>query len=436
MVQGSQRLHTFGRTALLALAVAGILGSLALAQGDRLVRLTFYYPVGVAGPLARVVDGMVQEFNAEHPLIEVVAVYSGDYDPTMMKVQTAVRGGNPPDIAVVEISEFPTLLALDAIVPLDDYIAQHPGYIDAFFPAFLDNSTFEDQIWGIPFQRSTPVLYWNKQAFEEAGLDPESPPTTWAELADYAQTLTVRQGGEIQRWGVTVSGGWNDWLFEGFVRQNAGQLIDFHNREIKFNSPEAVEALEFWVELMQGLQVGPPHSTWASTPPDFVGGRTAMLYHSTGIMTFLKSSADFPFGAAFMPANETFGAAVGGGNFFIFKDIPQENKDAAWTFIHWITSPEKAATWSAASGYVAVRADAYDEPSMQELVSVHPEYLVARDQLAYAHGKMMAPAYQRVREILKSALDDAQAGLVAPQAALDRAQAEMERTLRSWVQGR
>jgi sn-glycerol 3-phosphate transport system substrate-binding protein len=156
------------------------------------------------------------------------------------------------------------------------------------------------------------------------------------------------------------------------VRQNGGQLIDFHNREIKFNSPEAVEALEFWVELMQELQVGPPHSTWASTPPDFVGGRTAMLYHSTGIMTFLKSSAEFPFGAAFMPANETYGAAVGGGNFFIFKDIPQENQDAAWTFIHWITSPEKAATWSAASGYVAVRADAYDEPSMQELVRSTP----------------------------------------------------------------
>ena len=424
------------RVLALTLAVTGLLGSLALGQQERLVRLTFYYPVGVAGPLARVVDGMVQDFNAEHPFIEVVPVYSGDYDPTMMKVQTAVRGGNPPDIAVVEISEFPTLLAMDAIIPLDGYIAEQPGYIEAFFPAFLDNSTFEDQIWGIPFQRSTPVLYWNKEAFAEAGLDPETPPATWEELAEFAQALTVRVGDEIQRYGVTISGGWNDWLFEGFVRQNAGQLIDFHEREIKFNSPEAVGALEFWVELMQELKVGPPHSTWASTPPDFVGGRTAMLYHSTGIMTFLKDSADFPFGAAFMPANETYGAAVGGGNFFIFKDIPQENKDAAWTFIHWITSPELAGYWSAASGYVAVREDAYETEAMQALVTEHPEYLVARDQLEFAHGKMMAPAYQRVREILKSALDDAQAGLIAPQAALDQAQAEMERTLRSWIQPR
>lgn len=424
------------RVLALALAVAGVLASTAVAQGDRLVRLTFYYPVGVAGPLARVVDGMVQEFNAEHPLIEVVAVYSGDYDPTMMKVQTAVRGGNPPDIAVVEISEFPTLLALNAIIPLDDYLAQYPGYLDAFFPAFLDNSTFEGQIWGIPFQRSTPVLYWNKEAFAEAGLDPETPPRDWRELTEFAEKLTVREGGEVKRWGVTISGGWNDWLFEGFVRQTGGQLIDFHAREIKFDSPEAVEALEFWVELMQERKVGPPHSTWASTPPDFVGGRTAMLYHSTGIMTFLKTSAAFPFGAAFMPANTTYGAAVGGGNFFIFKDIPQENKDAAFTFIHWITSPERAGSWSAASGYVAVRRDAYDTPELQAVTTQHPEYLVARDQLEFAYGKMMAPAYQRVREILKSALDDAQAGLIAPKAALERAQAEMERTLRAWTQGR
>ncbi len=435
-MRGYSGVRSWLRVVALALAVMGLLAGLATAQGERLVRLTFYYPVGVAGPLARVVDGMVQQFNEEHPLIEVVPVYSGDYDPTMMKVQTAVRGGNPPDIAVVEISEFPTLLAMDALIPLDDYIAQHPGYIEAFFPAFLDNSTFEEQIWGIPFQRSTPVLYWNKEAFTEAGLDPEQPPTTWTELAEIAEQLTIRDGDEIVRYGVTISGGWNDWLFEAFVRQTGGQLIDFHERQVLFDSPEAVEALEFWVELMQERRVAPPHSTWASTPPDFVGGRTAMLYHSTGIMTFLKDSAAFDFGAAFMPANETYGAAVGGGNFFVFKDIPQENQDAAWTFIHWITSAELAGYWSAASGYVAVRADAYDTPEMQALVSEHPEYLVARDQLEFAYGKMMAPAYQRVREILKRGLDDAQAGLISPQAALERSQQELERALRAWIQSR
>lgn len=403
---------------------------------QQLVRLTFYYPVGVSGPLARVINEMVDQFNAEHPNIEVVAVYTGDYDPTMQKVQTAVMGGNPPDIAVVEISEFPTLLAMDAIIPLDEYLAQEdPSYFNDFFPAFWENSRYDGKIWAIPFQRSTPVLYWNKEAFAEVGLDPDRPPRTWDELAEYAALLTKREGGQVTRWGVTISGGWNDWLFEGFVRQNGGKLIDFEHRSLHLNSPEAVEALEFWVKLTQQMQVAPPHSTWASTPADFVAGKTAMLYHSTGILTFLKDSATFDFGVAFMPGKKSYGAAVGGGNFFIFKNIPKERQDAAWTFIRWMTTAERAAQWSIASGYIATRQSSYEYPQMQAYVARHPEYLVARDQLQYAYGKAMSPAFQRVREVLKRALDDATAGRMTPRQALDGAQRQLEMQLRQWLQG-
>ena len=75
----------------------------------------------------------VEEFNALHPDIEVVPVYSGDYDPTMQKVQTAVRGGNPPDVFIVEISELPTLLAMNAIEPLDEFVTEE--YLSDFFPS-------------------------------------------------------------------------------------------------------------------------------------------------------------------------------------------------------------------------------------------------------------------------------------------------------------
>ena len=401
----------------------------------RLVRLTFYYPVGVAGPLARVIDEMVAEFNKETPDVEVVPVYSGDYDPTMQKVQTAVMGGNPPDIAIVEISEMPTLLAMDAITELDAYVrAEGSSWLRDFFPAFLQNSYSGGRFYAVPFQRSTPVFYWNKDALKEAGLDPVRPPTTWDELEDYAQRLVKRDtAGNVQRWGVTISGGWNDWLFEAFVRQNGGELINYAKRQVRFDSPEALEALRFWVRLTNELKVGPPHSTWASTPLDFVAGRTAMLYHSTGILTFLKNSARFPFGVAFMPAKKQYGAEVGGGNFYVFKRVPKANQDAAWRFIRWMVTPERAARWSMASGYIAVRQSAYEVPAMKEFVQKNPEYLVARDQLQYAYGKMMAPNFQRIREILKRALDDATGGRVPPDQALQRAQREAEAILESWM---
>lgn len=412
--------------------------SVSFAQKDKgkgkLQRLSFYYPVGVAGPLARVIGEMTDKFNKENEgRIEVVPVYSGDYDPTMQKVQTAIMAGNPPDLFMVEISELPMLLTMNAVLPLDDYVNKlGKAYWEDFFGPFRENAVVGGKIYGIPFQRSTPVFYWNKEAFKTAGLDPEKPPQTWDELKDYAVKLTVRdpKSNDIKQWGVTISGGWNDWIFEAFVRQNGSWLISPDGQKANFDSKEALEALEFWVEIANKLKVGPPHSTWGSTPPDFVGGRTAMLYHSTGILTSLKKSAKFDFGVAFMPKKKTFGAEVGGANIMIARKISKERQDVAWKYIEWMSTTKNTAEWSAASGYVAVRQSAYDDPVMREYVKQNPEYLVARDQLKYAYGKMMAKNFQKVREILKRQLDDATAGKTAPAEAMQIAQKEIQAVIK------
>jgi sn-glycerol 3-phosphate transport system substrate-binding protein len=424
-----RRRWVVGMLLLAALAVCAVAPADA---GTKLLRLTFYYPVGVAGPLAKVIGDMTDKFNKDNPGIEVVPVYSGDYDPTLQKVQTSVMAGNPPDLFIVEISELPTLLAMNAIIPLDDYVKKAEGgkYWDDFFPAFRENSTLKGKIWWIPFQRSTPVFYWNKELFKKAGVEPDRPPQTWAELKETAKKLTVREGNEVKQWGVTVSGGWNDWLFEAFVRQNGSWLINPEGTKVNFEAKEAVEALAFWVDLMHTEKVGPPHSTWGSTPPDFVAQRTAMLYHSTGILTFLRNSAKFDFGVAFMPKNKTFGAEVGGGNLAISRKIPKERQDAAWKFIEWLTSSENAAQWSIASGYVATRKSAYEIPAMKEFIAKDPRYLVARDQLQYAAGKMMAPNFQKIREILKKQLDDAVDGKVAPKEAMATVQKQVEAVIK------
>lgn len=431
------------RKIILLITILFLIGSIlnasvAMAQKEKskakLLRLTFYYPVGVAGPLARVIGEMTDKFNKENEgRIEVVPVYSGDYDPTMQKVQTAIMAGNPPDIFMVEISELPTLLTMNAVLPLDDYVKKmEKGYWEDFYAPFRENAVIGGKIYGIPFQRSTPVFYWNKEAFKAAGLDPEKPPQTWDELRDLAVKLTIRdpKSGDVKQWGVTISGGWNDWLYEAFVRQNGSWLISSDGLKANFDSKEALEALEFWVDLKHRLKVGPPHSTWGSTPPDFVGGRTAMLYHSTGILTFLKRSAKFDFGVAFMPKKKTYGAEVGGANLMIARKISKERQDAAWEYVKWLSTSKNTAEWSAASGYVAVRNSAYDDPVMKEHVSKNPEYLVARDQLKYAYGKMMGKNFQKVREILKRQLDDSVAGNIAPAEALKIAQREIQAVIK------
>ena len=398
------------------------------------VLLNFYYPVGVAGPLASVVDGMVDEFNEEHENITVQPVYSGDYDDTMQRVQTGVMGGNPPDIAVVEISEAHSLLQMEATIPLTEFIEQEGGdeFLEPYYDAFLANGYLRGEQWTMPFQRSTPVFYYNKDLFAEMaeeleaeGLDPNRAPESWDELVEYAKVLTTED-----RWGLIIPGGWNDWIFEAFAYQNEARLINQEGTEAYFTDEGVIEAAQFWYDLAHEYEVMPPEvRTWAGSPTDFAGEAASMLYNSTGALPPILDTANFEVGVAFMPKNKTFGAAVGGGDFHIFREIPEQNQEAAWEFIKFMTNPENAAYWSVESGYVAVREDSYEVPLLAEHVENQPARAVARDQLEYAHPKMSAVGYQQIRQILTDILDEVMEGDMEPVEAMEQAQNSIQSIL-------
>lgn len=183
-------------TLLLCLTLLVSMAALpATSLAEETVELTFYYPVGVGGDLALLIENLAAEFTKENPNIIINPVFCGNSTETTTKTIAAIQGGNAPDFAILGNSELYSMLSLDAIIPLDDLIAADEDgqeYIDDFWPAFLQNSYYDGHIYSIPFQRSTIIMYYNKDAFRAAGLDPETPPTTWEELAEYAQKLTVR----------------------------------------------------------------------------------------------------------------------------------------------------------------------------------------------------------------------------------------------------
>src|SRR5690606_38299747 len=117
--------------------------------------------------------------------------------------------------------------------------------IDDFFEGFMYNSVADGQVWGIPWQRSTPILYYNKGVFSEVGLDPETPPATWDELVEYATLTQVGEGANVTRWGVEIPA--TDWVFGNFAIQ-AGQHIGSTEDDpctVYLNTPEAIQAAEF-----------------------------------------------------------------------------------------------------------------------------------------------------------------------------------------------
>ena len=165
------------------------LSSMALAT-----ELTMFYPVAVGGPLTKLVDKLVQGFEAENPGITVKAIYSGNYSDTMTKAMTALKGGTPPHLSVILSTEIFTLIDNDAIIAFDDLVtsSSEKQWLNSFYPALMENSRTGGKTWSIPFQRSTIVMYYNKDAFRKAGLDPDKPPATWEELAEMGRKLVVK----------------------------------------------------------------------------------------------------------------------------------------------------------------------------------------------------------------------------------------------------
>src|SRR5437899_4110958 len=170
--------------------VAACASALALAQAP--VEVSFYYPVAVGGPITKLVDGFAADFEKENPGIKVKPTYSGSYQESLTKALTAMKSNDAPTMSVLLSTDMYTLIDEDAVVPFDPLIKtpEDQAWLKGFYPAFMANSQTGGKTWGIPFQRSTIVLYYNKEMFKEAGLDPNRAPANWKELTDYAQKLT------------------------------------------------------------------------------------------------------------------------------------------------------------------------------------------------------------------------------------------------------
>ncbi|MCI8663932.1 MAG: ABC transporter substrate-binding protein [Hungatella sp.] len=398
------------------------------------VELTFFYPIGVGGALATLIENLATEFTRENPNIVLTPVFTGDSGETTTKVISALQGGTPPDFAILANHELYTFLDMDAIAPLDDFISADggPEYIDDFIPAFLENSYYDGHIYSIPFQRSTVIMYYNKDHFKEAGLDPEKPPVNWEELREYAKALTVKDSsGNVSRYGVLISD--DNFIFSGFCRQNSTdpdfQLMSGDGKSVNFDTPENIEALQFLMGLKEEGVMPEGSIKFADAPSNFMAGAASIIATSSGNLTNILDNTDFEVGTAFLPAGKQYGSATGGANIYIFKDIDPKKQEAAWKFIRWVTEPQRAAQWSVDTGYVATRRSAYDTDLMKDYLSKVPQAVTAKEQVDYACSEIRVHDNQRVAQIFQQALDSAATKAASPEDALKKAQSEAEAIL-------
>jgi sn-glycerol 3-phosphate transport system substrate-binding protein len=404
-----------------AVAVAAVL-LVALGPGPGRAapgpaQLTFWFPVDLGGGLATVMQTLVAEFNQTHPEIHVTAVYTGNYDANLQKIQAAQLAGTLPDAAMIENGQTQQLAPTGVLAPLDGFVAASGGraYLSRFFPSLLLNSYYGRAMYSLPYARSVPVLYYNRDMFREAGIG--RPPATWAEFVADAQKLTVRQGSEVVRWGAEFPLDAFNWMVWALIYQSGGQVMSADLKRVYLDQPPAIEGIQFWWDLIHTHRVMPAFTPWNQASQDFVAQKTAMVMHSSGSQAFFRQSAKFAWGLTRLPRNKRYGVNPGGGNLVIFTKPPEQER-AAWTFISWMVEPRQTAYWSIHSGYIAVVKEAWDLPEMKALVKEHPEVLVTVEQLKDAYYEPAAPRWPEVRDLIHNTIQDILANKVPLRPAL------------------
>lgn len=424
----------------LAVLAASAIGTSPVAAAQ--TSIDFYFPTPVQGPLAREMTHIVKEFNEKNTDIEVVPVYTGSYDETRLKAQAAIAAGKPPAVALMSANFVLEFVLNKQIEPIENYLVEHKidpkKYFEDFWPAVRPNAMINGKIYAIPYQNSTPLLYINAEHFREAGLDPNKPPQTWAELISDAEKLTKRDGDKVTRWGLTMPSGYDycGWLIQSFTMANGGQFYNSaYGGEVYYDQPSTLGAVQLWKDLAFKYKVMPQGVVEANqVSADFFAGKTSMIVLSTGSLSFIRKRAKFPYGVGFLPRNVRNAVPIGGASLIAFNGLSPEKRAAAWRFMSYMSSPEQLGHWSRFTGYFSPRQSSYDLPEMKKFIAEHPDALKAVEQLRYAGPWLAVYDTVAVRKAMEDQVQAVLAGKKEPAQAVKDAQKAADEIMKPLTQ--
>jgi len=371
---------------------------------------------GMDGPAGRAIDQFASSFNARQNTYKVVPKFYGDYREGESKLIAALRSGGGPVLFQAEILFFPRLVAEGSILPLDDLAASLPkSFSDDLFDAAWDYGLIDGKRYGLPFNTSTPVLFFNENQLRAKGL---KPPTNWKEFADVTKALTSR----TSRGFIALT---ESWTFEAMVTSRGGNLVTKDGKP-NFTSPEVVEALEYLQSLGKAGTTSVRNLAESSFAQlDFVRTKGMMVFASIANWPAAENfSFAFKLGVAPVPREPDGKVPLGGAQLVVVKGATPEQTRGAFEFWKFLMEPENIKTWVLASYYLPLRKSA--TPLLDSFYKENPYRKVAFEQVAYAQPRPRVPQFAVWRNYLEDALEKALKGNISARAALEEAQRKAE----------
>lgn len=395
----------------------------------------------MSGELGKAVDALVDAFNKSQNDVVVKAVFQGNYDEELNKLKANLGTKNAPTLVQVYEIGSRFMIDSDAIEPMQTWIDKDHFDISHLEPNILGYYTFDGKLYSMPFNTSNPILYYNKDMFRAAGLDPEKPPKTYEEFTEVAKQLTKNgvSGASFAIYG---------WFMEQFFAESGAELVNNGNgrdglaTESLLNSEAGINTLTWWKNMVDaGTMLNLGRKT-DDTRQAFGAGKVAMILDSTASLRGIVNGVGdkFEVGTGFLPHPQAVtdgGVIVGGASLWMLKEKSEEEKAAAWQFIKFLTSPEIQAQWHINTGYFPITTKAYDLDIVKENMTKYPQFRTAVDQLHATplnnatKGAVMG-VFPEARQITERAMEEAINGQKSVKDALDQAAKEITQKIQQY----
>ncbi|MFP7254089.1 ABC transporter substrate-binding protein [Terribacillus goriensis] len=405
---------------------------------DGKTEIIFWHAMG--GELEASVNEIVDEYNNSQDKYTVKPVYQGSYEESLTKLNTVAGTADAP--AVTQIFEAGTKQMIDSgnIQPVQKFIDEENYDTSQWEENISSYYQVDGEQYSMPFNSSTPVLVYNKDAFKEAGLDPEQAPRTYSELKEAAEKLTIKEGDKTSQYGLSILN--YGWFFEELLATQGGMFVDKENgregeaTKASFNDEKGQKVFELISDMYEAGTFYNSGQNWDDMRASFQTGTMAMMLDSSAGIKGLVDNADFEVGVAYLPHPDDVdpqGVIIGGASLWMAKDIDENQQQAAWDFMKYLSTAEVQAKWHVESGYFAINPAAYEEEIVKQEWEKYPQLKVTVDQLhdtvpSTATQGALISIFPEARQQIVTGMESLYQG-EDPKTALDKAAAEVDTVL-------
>jgi sn-glycerol 3-phosphate transport system substrate-binding protein len=360
------------------------------------IKISFWYSIG--GSVKDTTEALIKEYNASQSKYQIEGVFAGSYENSIQKLLAATASGDAPVLVHQAHVYAPQLVDAGALLDLGKYISKDKNFQrDQFIEPLFDANVYKNKVYGIPFNCSTPIIYYNKDLFRKAGLDPNKFPQTWDGVYAAAKKISALGDGVS---GLSIDYG-SGWILEGLVWEFGAGWIAKDNSKVLWDDKAHIDAVSYFKKMVDSKAV-----IYKGGDTSFLSGKTAMFFYSCqGLANYIKR-VNFDLGVAPFPKGTQQSVPLGGGSLYIFKNKPSAEQDGAWDFVKFLTSTKNQVRWAENTAYIAARKDSL-KTLQQGLLSKDARYRVAYDQMSCFHpeNESWYPQFLSLRTAYNNAWD-------------------------------